>query len=186
MPPPAPPAPAAARGAAAGEAAAASPAATAASAEAGRAAAGAGVGRDGAEREQRDGDAAGSSGARLTAAKCPRSSTAIATDLERRLEDQAVQVHGNGDGPADARARPEGDVDGAEDLLVLEDVAGQLRALVGADPELGDVPALTAGGVERGQQPLALGLGRGDELAVLDRQHRRLAQRAARCSPGSP
>ena len=43
--------------------------------------------------------------------------------------------------PADRRARAEGDVGGAEDLLVLEDVAGQLRALVRADAELGDVGA---------------------------------------------
>ena len=41
--------------------------------------------------------------------------------------------------PADAGAGAEGDVDRAEDLLVLEHVARQLRAIVGADAELGEV-----------------------------------------------
>ena len=61
-----------------------------------------------------------------------------------------------------------------------------VRALVGADAELGDVPALTAGGVERGEQPLALGLGRG-RRAGRPRSSAPAARRAAgRCSPGSP
>ena len=66
---------------------------------------------------------------------------------------------GHRDRAADARAGAEGDVDGAEDLLVLEDVAGQPRALVGADAELGEVGALLAGAREQLVEALALGPG---------------------------
>ncbi len=56
-------------------------------------------------------------------------------------------------GAADPRRGAEGDVRGAEDLLVLEDVAGEDRLLVGADPELGDVGAV--GAVRRSAVPSA-------------------------------
>ena len=63
--------------------------------------------------------------------------------------DDDVEVDRDGDGPADAGARAERDVDGAEDLLVLEHVAGERRAVVRADAELGEVAALRAVRVER-------------------------------------
>src|SRR3982751_1701993 len=63
----------------------------------------------------------------------------LAVDFDGRFEDDAVEVNRDLDGAADRRRGAEGDVAGAEDLLVLEDVAGQDRLFVGADPELGDV-----------------------------------------------
>ena len=68
----------------------------------------------------------------------------LAVDLDGRLEDDAVEVDRDLDRAADRRRGAEGDVGGAEDLLVLEDVAGQDRLFVGADPELGDVGAVVA------------------------------------------
>src|SRR5207247_7057011 len=53
---------------------------------------------------------------------------------------------------ADAGAGPERDVCGAEDLLVLEDVAGQRRAFVRADAQLREVAALRCVRVERGEE----------------------------------
>ena len=81
----------------------------------------------------------------------------LAVDLDRRLEDDAVEVDRDLDRAADRRRGAEGDVGGAEDLLVLEDVAGQDRLFVGADPELGDVGAVLAVGGEQLEQRLALG-----------------------------
>ena len=49
---------------------------------------------------------------------------------------------------ADSRARPERDVHRAEDLLVLQHVAGQLCAIVGAHAKLGEVGALLAVGLQ--------------------------------------
>ncbi len=66
----------------------------------------------------------------------------LAVDFDGRFEDDAVEVDRNLDCAADRRRGAEGDVAGTEDLLVLEDVAGQDRLFVGADPELGDVGAV--------------------------------------------
>src|SRR4029079_4506492 len=66
---------------------------------------------------------------------------ARAVDLERRLGDDAVEVDRHGDRAADRDARAERDVDAPEDLLVLEDVAREGRAIVRPDPELGAVGA---------------------------------------------
>src|SRR4051795_2293764 len=98
-----------------------------------------------------------------------------AVDLERGVGDDAVEVDRDRDRAADRDARAEGDVDRAEDLLVLEDVAGEHRALVRADPELGEVRAGVAVVLEESQQLLALGAGRPREAAALDRQLRRVA-----------
>ena len=94
------------------------------------------------------------------------------------------------DRAADARAGAEGDVDRAEDLLVLEDVAGQLRAVVGPDAELGQVGALLAGAGEQLVEALALGPGRLRQVPALDGQVRGVAldeadggQRARRDRP---
>ncbi len=51
----------------------------------------------------------------------------LAVDFDGRLEDHAVEVDRDLDGAADRRRGAEGDVGGAEDLLVLEDVAGEDR-----------------------------------------------------------
>src|SRR3954451_16857436 len=59
----------------------------------------------------------------------------LAVDFDRRIEDDAVDVDGHLDGAADRGRGTEGDVTGAEDLLVLEDVAGQQGLFAGADPE---------------------------------------------------
>src|SRR6185312_4183190 len=63
----------------------------------------------------------------------------LAVDFDGRFLDHDVEVDRHLHGAADPRRGAEGDVGGAEDLLVLEDVPGQDRLLVGADPELGDV-----------------------------------------------
>ena len=60
--------------------------------------------------------------------------------------------------PPIAAEAPKATWAGAEDLLVLEHVAGQLRLLVGADPELGDVGAVLA--VRRAAAPAARALAR--------------------------
>ena len=57
--------------------------------------------------------------------------------------------------PPIAGARAERDVHRAEDLLVLEDVAGQRRRVVRADAELGEVRPAVAVRVEQLEQPLA-------------------------------
>src|SRR6476659_1535815 len=64
---------------------------------------------------------------------------ARAVDLERRLGDDAVEVDRHGDRAADRDARAEGNVHAPEDLLVLEDVAREGRAIVRPDPELGEL-----------------------------------------------
>src|SRR5439155_15904491 len=85
------------------------------------------------------------------------------------------------DGAADPGARPEGDVDGAEDLLVLEHVAGERGALVGADPQLGEVGSGLAGAAQQREQALAADAGRLGEPAVAHREHRLpLADRSER------
>ena len=70
--------------------------------------------------------------ARRRAPACRRSSSV-------GVEDHAVEVDRHLTVPPIAGAGAEGDVRGAEDLLVLEDVAGQRRLFVGADAELGEV-----------------------------------------------
>ena len=67
------------------------------------------------------------------------SSTAVPPICERCVEHDHVEVDRDRDGAADPGARAERDVHRAEDLLVLEHVAGQRRAVVGSDPELGEV-----------------------------------------------
>ena len=84
----------------------------------------------------------------------------------RRFEHHAVEVHRHLDFAADRRRGAEGDVGGAEDLLVLEDVAGQGRLFVGADAELGDVGAVLAVRGQQLHQRGALGPGRVGEVAV--------------------
>ena len=103
---------------------------------------------------------------------------ARAADVERRVLDQAVEVDGHRDRAADAGARAERDVDRAEHLLVLEDVAGQRRALVRADAELGEVRArsgrrASSSAAQRApHSPLGVG-----EPAVLDGQPDGLVRR---------
>src|SRR4026209_1760223 len=78
-------------------------------------------------------------------------------------------------GPAGGGAGAERDVDAAEHLLVLEDVAGQPRALVGTDAELGEVGAGVARAREQLEEPLALRAGCVREPPAVDRQPRRVA-----------
>src|SRR6185503_548377 len=99
---------------------------------------------------------------------------ARAVDLERRLGDDAVKVDRHGDRAADSDARAEGDVDAPEDLLVLEDIAREGRAIVRADPELGEVRARVPVLAEDAQKLLALGAGRRREVPVLDGELRRV------------
>src|SRR6185437_13950973 len=94
----------------------------------------------------------------------------LAVDFDGRFLDHDVEVDGHLDRAADAGRGAEGDVGGAEDLLVLEDVSGQDRLLVGADPELGDVGAVGAVRGQQFHQPGALVAGRADEVAALDGQ----------------
>src|ERR687897_558122 len=61
-----------------------------------------------------------------------------AVERDVGLHHDAIEVYGHLDSAPDRRRGAERDVDGAEDLLVLEHVAGQLGLLVRADPELGD------------------------------------------------
>ena len=92
--------------------------------------------------------------------------------------DDAVEVDRDLDGAADRRRGAEGDVAGAEDLLVLEDVAGQDRLFVGADPELGDVGAVLAVRGQQLHQPAAVVAGRVDEVALADGQRDRRVEQA--------
>ena len=96
----------------------------------------------------------------------------LAVDLDRRLEDDDVEVDRDLDRAADRGRGAEGDVGGAEDLLVLEDVAGQDRLFVGADAELGDVGAVVAVGGEQLHQRLALLSVGVDQVAVVRRSAR--------------
>src|SRR5579862_1711193 len=112
----------------------------------------------------------------------------VATGVEHRasvelqgcVEHDHVEMNGHRDGSAECGAGPEGDVDRAEDLLVLQHVAGQLRAIVGADTELGQVAAKLAVGVQPaevlGPQP-AVAL---DDRTVADSQRGRLLAQAQR------
>src|SRR6185295_14580915 len=93
-----------------------------------------------------------------------------AVDLERRLGNDAVEVDRHGDRAADSDARAEGDVDAPEDLLVLEDIAREGRAIVGADAELGEVGARVPVLPQDAEELLALGAGRRREVPVLDRE----------------
>src|SRR4029077_17952926 len=61
----------------------------------------------------------------------------------------------------------EGDVARAEELLVLDHVAGQLRLLVCADAELGDVRAALATRMHQPQQANAVVAGGLDEVTCL-------------------
>src|SRR5215203_4462688 len=104
----------------------------------------------------------------------------LAVDLDRRLEDDAVEVHGDLHGAADRSRSAEGDMAGAEDLLVLEDVAGEDRLFVGADPELGDVgPVLAVGGQQLHQLPPLLP-GRLDQVPLTDGQRDRRVEQPDR------
>src|SRR5436190_1155526 len=58
-----------------------------------------------------------------------------AVELEGGLDDDAVDVDRDLNGPADPRRRTEGDVDGAQDLLRLDQVVAQGGLLVGPDTE---------------------------------------------------
>ena len=84
--------------------------------------------------------------------------------------DHAVEVNRDLDGAADRGRGAEGDVRGAEDLLVLEDVAGQRRLFVGADPELGDVGPVLAVLGQQFHQGGALGAGGVGQVAAADGQ----------------
>src|SRR5579872_4958634 len=97
-----------------------------------------------------------------------------AVNLERGVEHHRVQVDRDGYLAADRRAGTERDVHRAEDLLVLEDVPGKGRAVVGAHPELRQVPSGVAVGLEApevlgGEAALA-----SDDESVPDHHHRRL------------
>src|SRR6478672_10822244 len=87
-------------------------------------------------------------------------------DLHGRLEDDAVEVDWDLDRATDRRRSAEGDVRGAEDLLVLEDVAGQDCLFVGADPQLGDVGPVLAVGREQLEQLRPGRAGRVGEMAT--------------------
>src|SRR4029077_6558303 len=91
---------------------------------------------------------------------------ARAVDLERRLGDDAVEVDRHGHRAADRDARAERDVDAPEDLLVLEDVACERRAIVRADPELGQVRAGVPVLPQDAQELLALGARRRGQVPV--------------------
>src|ERR1043166_5329728 len=101
----------------------------------------------------------------------------LAVDLDGRLEQHAVEVHGNLNGAADRRRSAKGDVSGAEDLLVLEDVAGQHCLLVGADAELGDIGPVLAVNGQQVYHRGAVGTGRLDQVTLAHGQRdRRLQQ----------
>ena len=69
---------------------------------------------------------------------------------------------------------PNADVHGAEDLLVLEHVAGQPRAVVRADPELSQVgPELAVGQQQLDELRTEAAVG-GDDPALRHGQRRRL------------
>src|SRR5438105_14589222 len=85
-----------------------------------------------------------------------------AVELERGVEHDHVEVDGHRHRASDARTGAEGNMDGAEDLLVLEHAAGQLGAVVGADAELGQVSPWGAVRLEE------LEIGRTEPAATLD------------------
>ena len=103
-------------------------------------------------------------------------------DPQARLEHDDVLVDRDRDGAADPGARAERDVRRAEDLLVLERVAGQRRAVVRADAELGEVAPERAVRVEvREEGGRAVALGGGQPAVAHGQQDRR----GARGPPGS-
>ena len=108
----------------------------------------------------------------------------VPPDVERRVEHDDVEVDRDGDGPADPGARSERHVHGAEDLLVLEHVAGQGRAVVRADAQLGEVHPGVAVGAQRVEQPLALRAGRLRQPPVADGEPRGLGRQPDRRERG--
>src|SRR4249920_752374 len=94
----------------------------------------------------------------------------LAVHFHGRLDDHAVEVDRDLDVAADRGRGAEGDVRGTEDLLVLEDVAGQRRLFVGADPQLGDVGPVLAVLGQHFEQGGALGASRLGQVAAADGQ----------------
>ena len=107
--------------------------------------------------------------------KRPASSTVVPPTVSVASSTTTSRWIGTATVPPMPGAGAEGDVDGAEDLLVLEHVAGQRGAVVGADAELGEVGARSPAPVEqlvRGARPRA---GRLRQAPALDGQVRRVA-----------
>ena len=98
----------------------------------------------------------------------------VAVERNRRPRHDRVEVDRHLHRPADSRGGAERDVAGAEDLLVLEDLAGEGRLLVRPDSELGDgraVGPVRRSGARRGAP---LGAGGGGQVVALDGEPRRL------------
>src|SRR5579875_682979 len=88
--------------------------------------------------------------------------------------DDGVDVDAGLDGPSEGRVVAEGDVDGPDRLLILEDHTGDPSLLVGPDAELSQVASARLPAEELEQAPAGCSLGL-DELAAADREpHRRL------------
>src|SRR4029077_19162768 len=100
----------------------------------------------------------------------------LAVDLNGWFEYHAVKVDRHLYFAADRRRGAEGDVGGAEDLLVLEDVAGQDRLFVGPDPQLGDVGAVRPVRGEQLEQRLAVGAVGVDQVPVANGEHHLLLE----------
>ena len=102
------------------------------------------------------------------------------------VQDDHVEVDRNRHRPADPGACAERDVDGAEDLLVLERVARQPRALVGADADLRQVgarsPCVRSNAMNPLQSPPSAAVNKPPDRS---RQRRRLIARC-RPTPASP
>ena len=79
----------------------------------------------------------------------------------------------NLDVPSDRGRSTESHVRGAEDLFVLEDVAGQDRLLVGADPEFGHVGSVRAVNGQEFHQLRTFLPGRINEVTTFDGQFHR-------------
>ena len=174
---------AAARAAAATAAGAAASAAPAA-AEARAAAAGAGPGGRGAEREQRDGDQQDPGGA-LHSVKCPRSSTRVPPISSVGSRIRQSRCTGTDTVPPMPALAPNATwtvprIFSSSRMLPVSSA----RSLVPM-PSSATLRPSGAGGVQRGEQPLALGLGRGHQPAALDRRAPAARRAAGRCSPGS-
>ena len=82
----------------------------------------------------------------------PAADERLAVDADIGVDDDAIEMDRDLDLSADPGRGAEGDMGRAEDLLVLEDLAGEDRLLVGADAELGDVGAVGAVGAEQLQK----------------------------------
>src|SRR5437764_11758859 len=92
---------------------------------------------------------------------------AVAVEFYGGPEQEAVDVHACGVDTTHAGARSEGEMDGADHLLVLEHVAGKDRRRVCADSELCERAAVLAARVERLKEPVAgVGVGVGDAPTV--------------------